>query len=85
MQSDPWWSLAMAVNVYLVFFRAANPTSFRHYLWLYCLVCFGVPSIPAIVLLVWQKAASTAVYGNATVSYVRPFPVVDNLPMPSSC
>ncbi|KAM0326305.1 hypothetical protein ACHAQA_006903 [Verticillium albo-atrum] len=49
MQSDPWWSLAMAVNVYLVFFFGASPASFRRYLWLYCIICFGGPFIPAIL------------------------------------
>lgn len=66
MQSDPWWSLAMAVNVFLVFFFALNPNAFRDYLWLYCLVCYGLPSIPAIVLLA-HSPSSTHYYGNATV------------------
>ncbi|KAJ4408239.1 hypothetical protein N0V85_004264, partial [Neurospora sp. IMI 360204] len=66
MQSDPWWSLAMAVNVFLVFFFALNPNAFRDYLWLYCLVCYGLPSIPAIVLLA-HSPATTRYYGNATV------------------
>ncbi|KAK3355493.1 hypothetical protein B0H65DRAFT_544744 [Neurospora tetraspora] len=66
MQSDPWWSLAMAVNVFLVFFFALNPNAFRDYLWLYCLVCYGLPSIPAIVLLA-HSPATTRYYGNATL------------------
>ncbi len=43
MQSDPWWSFAMAVNVFMVFFFAANPTTFRRYLWVYCVICYGRP------------------------------------------
>lgn len=66
MQSDPWWSLAMAVNVFLVFFFALNPNAFREYLWLYCLVCYGLPSIPAIVLLA-HNPSNDRFYGNATV------------------
>ncbi|CCC07904.1 unnamed protein product [Sordaria macrospora k-hell] len=66
MQSDPWWSLAMAVNVFLVFFFALNPNAFRDYLWLYCLVCYGLPSIPAIVLLA-HSPSNTHYYGNATL------------------
>lgn len=68
MQSDPWWSLAMAVNVFLVFFLGANPASFRKHLWLYCLVCFGAPAIPAIACLLIQNEQQGRVYGDATVS-----------------
>ncbi|OAA53922.1 g-protein coupled receptor [Niveomyces insectorum RCEF 264] len=67
MQSDPWWSLAMAINVYLVFFHAANPVSFRRHLWVYCLVCFGVPMVPAIVCLYVQRGGKGPVYGDATL------------------
>ncbi|OIW34663.1 family A G protein-coupled receptor-like protein [Coniochaeta ligniaria NRRL 30616] len=67
MQSDPWWSLAMAINVYMVFFLAANPTSFRQYLWIYCLVCYGAPALPAIILLLVRGDPRGPVYGNATL------------------
>ncbi|KAG7141184.1 Cyclic AMP receptor-like protein A like [Verticillium longisporum] len=66
MQSDPWWSLAMAVNVYLVFFFGASPASFRQYLWVYCVICFGGPFIPAIVLLL-ARPNGQMMYGNATL------------------
>ncbi|KAH8657316.1 G-protein coupled receptor [Ilyonectria robusta] len=66
MQSDPWWSLAMAINVFLVIFYGASPASFRRYLWLYCLICFGGPFIPAIVLLLAQPNGQM-MYGNATL------------------
>ncbi|KAL2757318.1 hypothetical protein ACRALDRAFT_2098998 [Sodiomyces alcalophilus JCM 7366] len=66
MQSDPWWSLAMAVNVFLVFFCGANPSAFRSYLWLYCIICFGGPFIPAIVLLV-ARPGGRPMYGDATL------------------
>lgn len=61
----------MAVNVFLVFFFAANPNSFRNYLWLYCLVCFGIPGIPAVICLVY-KPGGRHIYGNATVSPTNP-------------
>ncbi|KAK3362375.1 hypothetical protein B0T25DRAFT_512596 [Lasiosphaeria hispida] len=66
MQSDPWWSLAMAVNVYLVFFFAANPNSFRRYLWLYSLICFGFPALPAFICLFYMPNGDR-IYGNATL------------------
>lgn len=67
MQSDPMWSFAMAFNVYLVFFHSANPTTFRRHLWVYCLACFGLPMIPAIVCLYIQNADKGPVYGDATL------------------
>ncbi|KAK3694419.1 hypothetical protein B0T22DRAFT_526338 [Podospora appendiculata] len=66
MQSDPWWSFAMAVNVYMVFFMAASPDYFRQYLWVYCLICFGLPALPAIICLVYAPS-NVNIYGNATL------------------
>jgi hypothetical protein len=68
MQSDPWWSFAMAVNVYMVFFFAANPASFLSYWWAYFIVCYGIPLIPSLCLLLLKDAALGPVYGDATVS-----------------
>ncbi|KJZ72266.1 hypothetical protein HIM_08307 [Hirsutella minnesotensis 3608] len=67
MQSDPWWSFAMAFNVYLVFFHNADPASFRKYVWAYCLVCFGGPLIPAIVLVSIRGDLRVPVYGDAAL------------------
>ncbi|KAI1259312.1 hypothetical protein F5Y18DRAFT_443603 [Xylariaceae sp. FL1019] len=67
MQSDPWWSFAMAVNVYMVFFFSANPQSFLQYWYIYVLVCYGVPFIPALWLLIIRDTAGHNVYGNATI------------------
>ncbi|KAK8138524.1 g-protein coupled receptor [Apiospora sp. TS-2023a] len=67
MQSDPWWSFAMAVNVYMVFFFAANPNSFLGYWWAYFCICYGIPFIPAVWLLVARGEDRTQVYGDATL------------------
>ncbi|KAM0350088.1 hypothetical protein ACHAPU_003251 [Fusarium lateritium] len=67
MQSDPWWSLAMAINVFLVFFCNADPRMFRKYAWLYCLICFGGPLIPAIVLISIRDAPEGLIFGDATL------------------
>jgi hypothetical protein len=58
----------MAVNVYMVFFFAANPKSFLNYWWAYFLVCYGIPLIPALWLLLVRGDSRGEVYGNATVS-----------------
>ncbi|KAH0430140.1 g-protein coupled receptor [Colletotrichum camelliae] len=68
MQSDPWWSFAMAINVFLVFFAGANPSSFRKHLWVYCLVCFGIPLIPALSLLLLRPdGPDDLIYGDSTL------------------
>ncbi|KAI0842785.1 hypothetical protein F5Y06DRAFT_304483 [Hypoxylon sp. FL0890] len=67
MQSDPWWSFAMAVNVYMVFFFSANPNSFLRYWWAYFLVCYGIPFIPSLWLLIVRGGDGQNVYGNATI------------------
>ncbi|KAG6362745.1 hypothetical protein INS49_007838 [Diaporthe citri] len=66
MQSDPWWSFAMAINVYMVFFMSFNPTTFRQYLWLYCVICYGLPAIPSFVFLFLREGRGL-VYGDAAL------------------
>ncbi|KAL2021364.1 hypothetical protein VTK56DRAFT_7229 [Thermocarpiscus australiensis] len=66
MQSDPWWSFAMAVNVYMVFFMGYPLNNFHKRLWLYCLVCFGIPALPALVCLFYAPNGQH-IYGNATL------------------
>ncbi|RFU78502.1 cyclic amp receptor a [Trichoderma arundinaceum] len=67
MQSDPWWSFAMAFNVFLVFFNNANPATFRKRIWIYCIVCFGGPLLPAVVLVSIHDDAKGPVFGNAAL------------------
>ncbi|KAF4980100.1 hypothetical protein FZEAL_3821 [Fusarium zealandicum] len=67
MQSDPWWSFAMSVNVFLVFFFNANPRTFRQYAWLYCVVCFGGPMIPAVVLISIRDDPKGLIFGDAAL------------------
>ncbi|VUC31758.1 unnamed protein product [Clonostachys rosea] len=67
MQSDPWWSLAMAINVFLVFFFRAKPETFRKWWWLYCVVCYGGPFSIALALLLVRNPRRGLVYGEATI------------------
>ncbi|KAL6904112.1 hypothetical protein GGI43DRAFT_311105 [Trichoderma evansii] len=67
MQSDPWWSFAMAFNVFLVFFYNASPAVFRKRIWIYCIVCFGGPLVPAIVLVSIHDDAKGPIFGNAAL------------------
>jgi hypothetical protein len=68
MQSDPMWSCAMAINVYLVFFRRYDASRLKRLYWVYGLVCYGVPFIPAMFCLFYKTKAKGELYGNATVS-----------------
>lgn len=65
----------MAVNVYMVFFFSANPNSFLRYWWAYFLVCYGIPFIPSLWLLVVRGGDGQNVYGNATVGPRHPSPL----------
>uniref|UniRef100_A0A8H7K7Q3 G-protein coupled receptors family 2 profile 2 domain-containing protein n=1 Tax=Bionectria ochroleuca TaxID=29856 RepID=A0A8H7K7Q3_BIOOC len=67
MQADPWWSFAMAVNVYLVFFYNVNPSSFRKHAWIYCLVCYGGPMVTAIALFAVRNDPRGLIYGDAVL------------------
>ncbi|KAJ3472793.1 hypothetical protein NLG97_g10713 [Lecanicillium saksenae] len=67
MQADPWWSCAMACNVFLVFFCNVDPTTFPRYIWVYCIVCFGGPLIPAIALISIKDRSRGPVFGDATL------------------
>lgn len=57
----------MAINVYMVFFMSFNPSRFRQYLWIYCVICFGLPAVPAFVFL-FVRENRGLVYGDAAVS-----------------
>lgn len=67
MQSDPYWACAMAVNVYLVFFRRYDPVRLKRFHWVYILLCYGIPFIPAMFCLFYRDYRGR-MYGNATVS-----------------
>ena len=68
MQSDPWWSFAMAFNVLLVFQFRVSPVAICRLWWAYCGVCYGGPFIIALVLLLIRNDSRGLVYGDAGVS-----------------
>lgn len=57
----------MAVNVFLVFFYNASPSTFRKYAWVYCAICFGGPLIPAIALISIRDPHKGLIFGDAAV------------------
>ncbi|KHN98964.1 G-protein coupled receptor [Metarhizium album ARSEF 1941] len=73
MQADPWWSFAMALNVFLVFFNNASPKNFQKYTWAYCVVCFGGPMLPAVVLVSIRDQERGPIFGDAALwCWIRP-------------
>jgi hypothetical protein len=68
MQADPWWSFAMAFNVFLVFFFNTPPSTFRKYAWVYCVICYGGPMITAVALVGIKEEGKGSVFGDAVVS-----------------
>ncbi|KAG4422741.1 hypothetical protein IFR04_004089 [Cadophora malorum] len=67
MQSDPLWSCAMAVNVYLVFFRRYDAARLKKLYWYYGILCYGLPFIPAMFCLFYRTKEKGKMYGNATL------------------
>lgn len=67
MPADALWTLAMACNVYLTFFRKYNAQQLRALEWKYVIFCYGLPSLPAFTYVFVQTPARRKVYGSATV------------------
>jgi hypothetical protein len=81
MQSDPMWSLAMAVNVYLVFFKRFDAIRLKKLFWIYAILCYGLPFIPAMACLLLKSKSKGNIYGNATVTFSHiPAPRITSLP-----
>lgn len=66
--ADVLWSLAMAVNVYLVVFRRFDADDLQKLEKRYMVGCYGLPFILAFVFLFVKDRARGKMYGNATVS-----------------
>jgi hypothetical protein len=58
----------MAINVYLVFFHRFDAARLKKLYWLYGLICYGLPFIPAIFCLFYSSKKKGKMYGDATVS-----------------
>jgi hypothetical protein len=58
----------MAINVLMVFFMGASPSTFKRWGWVYCIICYGGPLIIATVCLQLRDPNKGLVYGSAGVS-----------------
>ncbi|KAI9683914.1 MAG: hypothetical protein M1829_004249 [Trizodia sp. TS-e1964] len=67
LPADACWTLAMALNVYLTFFRKYSAADLRRLEIKYILACYGIPFIPALVYLFVSTEARGRAYGPATL------------------
>jgi hypothetical protein len=51
MPADAYWTLAMAINVYLTFYFKFDACSLRRLEKYYFMICYGVPCIIALAYL----------------------------------
>ncbi|KAJ3489408.1 hypothetical protein NLG97_g6008 [Lecanicillium saksenae] len=65
MPADAYWTLAMAVNVYLTFYYKFDAASLRRMEIPYLMLCYGVPLIPAFVFIFVKDSNGVRMYGNA--------------------
>ena len=66
MPADAFWTLAMAINVWLTFYCTFDAQRIRKLEILYLLCCYGIPLVPALVYI-FVKSNGQRVYGNATL------------------
>ena len=66
MPADACWAFAMALNIWLTFYRKYDAERIRKLEVVYFIVCYGVPFIPAFAYIFIKTAAKGRLYGNAT-------------------
>jgi hypothetical protein len=67
MPADAFWTLAMAINVYLTFYFKFDGRRLRKMELPYLLFCYGVPLVPAVTYLFLKNNQGEKVFGNATL------------------
>ncbi|KEZ43255.1 G-protein coupled receptor [Scedosporium apiospermum] len=67
MPADSLWTLSMAINVYLTFYRRFDAPKLRKLELPYLLFNYGVPFVPAFVFIWVKDREGNRVYGNATL------------------
>ncbi|TQN74691.1 G-protein coupled receptor 1 [Colletotrichum shisoi] len=67
MPADAFWTLTMAINVYLTFYYKFDAERLRRMEVPYLIFCYGIPFIPALVYVFIRDGDGQRVYGNATL------------------
>jgi hypothetical protein len=66
LPADACWAFAMALNIWLTFYRKYDAERIRRLEVVYFIVCYGVPFIPAFTYIFIKTASKGRLYGNAT-------------------
>jgi hypothetical protein len=70
--ADVLWTLAMAVDVYLIVFRRYDTQSLKRLEWKYILFITTVTFVPALVFLFIRTDSKGPMYGSVKVSHTPP-------------
>ena len=70
MPADALWTLVMAMNVYLTFFRKYGADQLRGLEWKYFVFCYGIPFIPSFAYFFIRTSSRGRIYGGAVVSQI---------------
>ncbi|KAL2174101.1 uncharacterized protein P884DRAFT_280492 [Thermothelomyces heterothallicus CBS 202.75] len=65
MQSDAYWALAMAINVYLTFYHKYDARMLRRMEIAYLACCYGIPFIPGFTFIFVSNKRRGRPYGDA--------------------
>ncbi|KAM0438949.1 hypothetical protein ACHAPT_001710 [Fusarium lateritium] len=67
MPADAFWTLSMAINVYLTFYFKFDARRLRKMEIPYLIGCYGIPFIPAFVYIFIKNKQGERMYGDATL------------------
>ncbi|PNY24449.1 G-protein coupled receptor 1 [Tolypocladium capitatum] len=67
MPADAFWTLTMAINVYLTFYYKFDAERLRRMEIWYLLGCYGIPFVPAFIFIFARNQQAQRIYGNATL------------------
>lgn len=67
LPADAFWTLTMAINVYLTFYFKFDARKLRRMEIPYLIGCYGVPLIPAFAYIFIRDRHGVRVYGDATL------------------
>lgn len=65
MPADAFWTLAMAVNVYLTFYYKFDAQKLRKMEVPYLCLCYGIPFVVALTFIFIKTEEKGRMYGNA--------------------
>jgi hypothetical protein len=65
MPADACWAFAMALNIWLTFYRKYDAERIRRLEIIYFVLCYGIPFVPAFTYIWLETESKGRLYGNA--------------------